>query len=107
MKRLSKSIISFLAMIIFSLSSLVNAVADDKTCFIKSDVSRVYLTVWDEDSDGDRQDKIFEGWLESGKRQAIKSTTGYINYSYKLADDDRSYGGENRSCEGDNTIRVP
>ncbi len=107
MKRLSKSIISFLAVIIFSLSSLVNAVADDKTCFIKSDVSRVYVTVWDEDSDGDRQDKIFEGWLESGKRQAITSTTGYINYSYKLADDDRSYGGENRSCEGDNTIRVP
>ena len=107
MKRFSISIIAFLASIIASLSPLIDAVADDTTCIIKADGRKVYLTVWDEDSDGDRQDKIFEGWLESDERRTIKSTTGYINFSYKLADDDRSYGGENRSCKGGNTIRVP
>jgi hypothetical protein len=43
---------------------------------LKADVAEVYIAVWDDDSDGDRQDKIYEDWLESGERQAIKSRTG-------------------------------
>ncbi len=106
MKPISVSKMVFLAIVATSLFAFVDAVADDKTCIIKADGRKVHLIVWDEDSDGDRQDKIFEGWLKSGERQTIKSATGYINYSYKLADDDRSYG-ENRNCKGGNTIRVP
>ena len=97
---------AFFAIVFASLFNFVDAAADDKTCIIRSDAGKVYLTVWDEDSDGDRQDKIFEGWLKSGERQTIKSTTGYINFSYKSADDDRSYG-ENTICKDGNTIRVP
>ena len=107
MKRLSLPITAFLSIVAINLFPLVDAVADDKTCFFKSDANEMYLTIWDEDSDGDRQDKIFEGRLESGERKAINSATGYINFSYKVADDDRSYGGENRTCKGGNTIRVP
>ena len=107
MKRISISKMAFLAIVVTSLFPFVDAVADDKICSFKADVGKVHLTVWDEDSDGDRQGKIFEGWLQSGASQTIKSATGYINFSYKLADDDRSYGGENRSCKGGNTIRVP
>ena len=106
MKCIFVSKMAFFAIVFAGLFTFVDAAADDKTCIIKSDAGKVYLTVWDEDSDGDRQDKIFEGWLESGERQTINSATGYINFSYKLSDDDRSYG-ENSTCKGGNTIRVP
>ena len=107
MKRISLSKLAFFVVIVVSLLPFFDAVADDKTCVLKSDMTRVYITVWDDDSDGDRQGKIFEGWLESGERQTIKSQTGYIDFSYKLADDDRSYGDNFKNCSGGNTIRVP
>jgi hypothetical protein len=107
MKHLSLSKLAFLIILLASLSPFFDAAADDKTCVLKSDMAKVYITVWDDDSDGDRQDKIFEGWLESGERQRITSQTGYIDYSYKLADDDRAYGDNFKTCSGGNTIRVP
>ncbi len=107
MKRLSLSKLAFLVIAVASLLPFFDAVADDKTCVLKSDMAKVYITVWDDDSDGDRQGKIFEGWLESGKCQTIKSQPGYIDYSYKLANDDRSYGDNFKTCSGGNTIRVP
>ena len=63
--------------------------------------------MWDEDSDQDRQDKIFEGWLESGEEKKIQSATGFIVFSYKQSEDDRSYGDNHETCKGGNTIRVP
>ena len=65
------------------------------------------VKVWDEDSEEDLQGKIFEGWLESGGRQKVQSATGFIVYSYKEAEDARSYGGNHKKCKGGNTIRVP
>ena len=62
-----------------------DVVAEDKTCVFKADAKEVHITVWDEDSGEDRQGKIFEGALESGDRQKIQSTTGFIVFSYKLA----------------------
>ncbi|MBW2436665.1 MAG: hypothetical protein PVH74_13900 [Desulfobacterales bacterium] len=40
-------------------------------------------------------------------RQKVTSKTGFIVFIYKLADDDRSYGDNNRKCENGNIIRVP
>ena len=107
MKHIFLSKLAFLVITVASLFPFFDAVADDKTCVLKSDMAKVYITVWDDDSDGDRQGKIFEGWLETGERRTIKSQTGYIDYSYKLADDDRSYGDNFKTCSGGNTIRVP
>ena len=84
-----------------------DAVADENSCTFKADSNKVHLTVWDEDSEEDRQGKIFEGWLESGDRKKVQSTTGFIVYSYKEAEDDRSYGDNHKTCKGGNTIRVP
>ena len=84
-----------------------NAAADENTCTFKADSNKVHLTVWDEDSEEDRQGKIFEGWLKSGERQKVQSATGFIVYSYKEAEDDRSYGDNHKTCKGGNTIRVP
>ena len=85
----------------------MDAAAEGKTCVFKADTKKVYITVWDEDSGEDRQGKIFEGALESGDRKKIQSTTGFIVFSYKLADDDRSYGDNHETCKGGKTIRVP
>ena len=84
-----------------------DAAADENTCTFKADMSKVHITVWDEDSGQDRQDKIFEGWLESGQEKKVQSTTGFIVFSYKAADDDRSHGDNHKTCKGGNTIRVP
>jgi hypothetical protein len=97
----------FFAVISISFLPVLNVHADDNTCVLKADSAKVFIAVWDDDSDGDRQEKIFEGWLESGDRQTINSKTGYIDYSYQLADDDRSYGDNFKTCSGGNTIRVP
>ncbi len=107
MKRISEPILAVLAILVACLFPFVDAVADDKTCMLKSDVGKVYVTVWDEDSGQDRQDKIFEGWLESGEQKKIQSTTGLIVFSYKEAEDDRSYGDNHKACKDGNTIRVP
>ena len=107
MKNIPLFKMAFFAIISLSILAIFNSVADANTCVLKSDISKVYITVWDDDSDGNRQDKIFEGWLKSGKRQAIKSQTGYIDFSYKSANDDRSYGDNLKTCSGGNTIRVP
>ena len=106
MKRISVSIMVLIVGLVASFFPFVDAVADDTTCILRSDLGKVHVTVWDEDSGGDRQDKIFEGWLESGERRTINSTTGYINLSHRSADSDRSYG-DNYTCKGGNTIRVP
>ena len=106
MKHISVMIVVFIIGVVVSLFPFAGAVANDTTCVLRSDLGKVHVTVWDEDSGGDRQDKIFEGWLESGQRKTIQSSTGYINLSYKSADSDRSYG-ENYTCKGGNTIRIP
>ena len=107
MKSKSITIGTVLAILVASFFPFVVAVANDKTCTLKTDAKKVYVTVWDEDSEQDRQDKIFEGLLESGEDKEIKSTTGFIVFSYKLAGDDRSYGDNHKICKGGNTIRVP
>ena len=84
-----------------------DAAAEDKTCVFKADAKKVHLTVWDEESEEERQGKTFEGTLESGERKKIQSATGQIVFSYKLAGDDRSYGDNHRTCKSGNTIRVP
>jgi hypothetical protein len=93
--------------VIAGLFPLCDAAADENTCTFKADANKVHITVWDEDSDQDRQGKIFEGWLESDEREKIQSTTGFIVFSYKLATDDRSYGDNHKTCKSGNTIRVP
>lgn len=105
----SKSILiwTVFAILIASIFLVVAAVAGDKTCMLKAVADKVHVTVWDEDSEEDRQGKIFTGWLKSGQRQKIQSNTGFIVYSYKLAVDDRSYGDNHKTCKGGNTIRVP
>ena len=80
---------------------------DENTCTLKADADKVHITVWDEDSGQDRQGKIFEGWLESDESKKIQSTTGFIVFSYKEAEDNRSYGDNHRTCKNGNTIRVP
>ena len=84
-----------------------DAAADENTCILKAAAGKVHVIVYDEDSDQDRQDKIFEGWLKSGEQQKLQSTTGFIVYSYKKPEDDRSYGDNHKQCKGGNTIRVP
>ncbi len=99
--------LSVFSILVAGLFPFLDAAADDKTCALKADVAKVYVVVWDEDSEEERQDKIFENWLKSGERHKIKSTTGFIVFSYKLAEDDRSYGDNHRNCKNGNTIRVP
>ena len=107
MKRRSIMILTVLSILIANLFLSFGAAADENTCTFKADADKVYLTVWDEDSEEDRKGKIFEGWLESGERKKVQSATGFIVYSYKEAEDDRSYGDNHKTCKGGNTIRVP
>lgn len=109
MKRLSLAlpILAVFIIVIAGLFPLCDAAADENTCTLKADADKVHLTVWDEDSGQDRQDKIFEGWLKSGEEKKIQSTTGFIVFGYKEAEDDRSYGDNHRTCKSGNIIRVP
>jgi hypothetical protein len=107
MKGLNIPLFNVITAIFAGLFLFSDAVADENTCTFKADSNKVHIIVWDEDSGGDRQDKIFEGWLESGAEKKIQSTTGFIVFSYKEAEDDRSYGDNHKSCKSGNTIRVP
>ena len=95
------------AMLIGGLVSFSAAAADENTCTFKAVMGKVHLTIWDEDSGQDRQDKIFEGWLKPQERQKIKSSTGLIVFSYQMANEDRSYGDNHRTCKNGKTIHVP
>ena len=87
--------------------SYADADANENTCMLKALVDEVFVTVWDEDSGQDRQGVIFEGSLKSGELKKITSSTGYIVFSYKEPNDDRSYGNNHKRCRGGNTIHVP
>jgi hypothetical protein len=107
MRRLYILLLAVFTIYFTGLFMFSDAAADENTCAFKADANKVHITVWDEDSEEDRQDKIFEGWLESGERKKVQSATGFIVFSYKIADDDRSYGDNHKPCKGGNTIRVP
>ena len=81
--------------------------ADDDTCTLNAASGKVNVTVWDYDSAGNRQARIFKGWLEKGARQKITSHTGSIGFSYQRYGNDKSYGGYKRTCEAGNTIDLP
>ena len=95
------------AMVAAVFLSFSDADANENTCMLKSIVDEVFVTVWDEDSGQDRQGKIYEGSLKSGELKKITSRTGYIVFSYKKPNDDRSYGDNHKRCKGGNTIHVP
>ena len=107
MKPIALPLLAVFTIFIGGLFPVMDAAAEDKTCVFKAHMKKVHLIVWDEDSDGDRQGKTFEGWLKSGGRKKIQSATGFIVFSYKFADDDRSYGDNHRGCKSGNTIKVP
>lgn len=107
MKPTVLSLFAVFTIFVSGLFPFMDAAAEDKTCVFKADAKKVHITVWDEDSEEDRQGKIFEGSLKSGERKKIQSTTGFIVFSYKLAGDDRSYGDNHRTCKSGNTIKVP
>jgi len=107
MKTIILPLLAVFTILVAGLFPFMDAAAEDKTCVFKADANKVHITVWDEDSGEDRQGKIFEGWLQSGERKKIQSTTGLIVFSYKLAGDDRSYGDNHRTCKNGNTIKVP
>jgi len=107
MRNLYFPLLAVLTILFAGLFLFSDAAADENTCTFKADANKVHITVWDEDSGQDRQDKIFEGWLESGEEKKIQSTTGFIVFSYKEAEDDRSYGDNHKTCKSGNTIRVP
>ena len=107
MKRIAVPIFGVFAIIVVSLFPFTDALANDKTCVLKALVGEVFVTVWDEDSGQDRQAKIFEGSLKSGELKKMTSSTGFIVFSYKEADSDRSYGNNHKTCGGGNIIHVP
>ena len=107
MKYIHLILLPILTILATGLYPLADVAAEDRTCVLKADVAKVHVVVWDEDSGEDRQDKIYEGWLKSGERHKITSQTGYIVFSYQLADADRSYGDNHRRCRNGNIIRVP
>ncbi len=107
MKPIAITRLAVFSILIAGLFPSFDAAADENTCTFKADAGKVHITVWDEDSGEDRQGKIFEGWLKSGERKKVQSTTGFIVFSYKEAVDDRSYGDNHRTCKSGNTIRVP
>ena len=107
MKSIQLIFILIFSIIAAGLYPVSDATADEKTCIFKADAGKVHVTVWDEDSGEDRQDKIYEGWLAPEQRHKITSQTGYIVFSYKLADADRSYGDNHRRCQNGHIIRVP
>ena len=106
MKSISFILLSLLVIFVAGQFPIAKAAADEKTCVLKADAD-VHVTIWDEDSGEDRQDKIYEGDLKSGARHKITSKTGFIVFIYKRADDDRSYGDNHRNCKNGNIIRVP
>ena len=107
MKTISIPIFSAFITIIAGLFFSFDAAADENTCTLIADENKVHIVVWDEDSEEERQNKIFEGWLEPGEEKNIQSTTGFIVFSYKEAEDDRSFGDNHETCKDGNTIRVP
>ena len=107
MKRMAVRILGVFTILIVGLILCFDAAADENTCTFKTDANKVHIIIWDEDSEEERQDKIFEGWLKSGEEKKIQSTTGFIVFNYKEAEDDRSYGDNHKTCKGGNTIRVP
>jgi len=77
------------------------ASAGDKLCWIEATIERTYVHVTEMDEEGANDTNLWEGWIEQGERQKIKSARGQISYDYRLASDDRTYGDNSADCDND------
>jgi hypothetical protein len=83
------------------------AAADDKWCWLEATIERAYVYVTEWDEDGANENRLWEGWIEQDERQKITSARGQINYDYRLASDDRTYGDNSADCDNGNTVTIP
>jgi len=70
-------------------------------------MERTRVIVREMDEDGAGETRLWEGWLEKGERQKIKSAQGQIIYDYRLASNDRTQGDNSTYCDNGDTVRIP
>ncbi len=100
MKHFAVMILSFFITLIAGLFLCFDAAADENICTLKTNADKVHVKEWDEDSDQDRQGKIFKGWLKSGKKKRSKVPPALLFSAIKEAEDDRPYGDNHKTCKG-------
>jgi len=83
------------------------ASADDKWCWLEATNERTHVYVTEMDEDGANETRLWEGWIEAGERQKIKSARGQISYDYRQASDDRTSGDNSADCDNGNTVSIP
>jgi hypothetical protein len=98
-------VIILLSIAIMYFPSVVSA--EDKWCWLEATIERTYVYVTELDEDGANETILWEGWIEQGERQKIKSAQGQISYDYRLASDGRTYGDNSADCDNGNSVRIP
>ncbi len=98
----------FLVVLLSSFLFSAHIQAADNSCRIMAGRQNdVWVQVFDADADGNRNQVLWEGRIEAGKKITIHSTDGHIRYNYKL-DPNQPYQGDlSRGCFNKNTIEVP
>ena len=96
-----------LAVVLTCILSAEYAIAADNSCRIMAGPQNdVWVQVYDADVSGNRNEILWEGKIEAGKKITVHSTDGHIRYNYKL-DPNQPYEGDlSRGCFNKKTILV-
>ena len=84
----------FLALICSSFLLTPQAYAQENSCYIAASAQNdVWVIVYDEDDDGNRDQELWRGKVEAGQQVEVTSSVGTIRYDYTL-DPNQPYSGD-------------
>jgi hypothetical protein len=97
----------FLSSITFS--GPLQADVIDNYCYLEAGNVDVYVVVWEEDRQGNKGKKIWQGIVKKSQRVKIQSFFGSIRYSgtVYVKTQDALSGDQSRWCSNAATIGVP
>ena len=81
----------------------------DMYCYLEAGNVDVFVIVWEEDRQGNKGIKIWQGIVKQGKRVKISNRFGSIRYSstVNVGSQDALSGDQSRWCIDDSKVGVP
>jgi hypothetical protein len=82
------------------------ALALDNFCYLQAPGIDVYVRVWEPNDYGERDRKIWSGWIVKNQQQEVASQSGWIIYDYTKGPKDPFGESSKVPCSGGGIVRL-
>ena len=100
-------VVALLAVALAFFASRSTAADGDNSCYLQAPAQDdVFVTVYNEDGEGNRTDMIWQGTIPAGQQKLITSRGGRIRYDMSFTPDQPAEGDLADWCDQLNTIGI-